>query len=60
MPPSKSGIADYSAALISELEKLVDLTVFDGVGDDPGKLYDPASFDIDVYHVGNNPFHTYV
>ena len=26
MPPCKSGIADYSAVLISELEKLVDLT----------------------------------
>jgi glycosyltransferase involved in cell wall biosynthesis/SAM-dependent methyltransferase len=56
MPPSKSGIADYSAALVSELEKLVDITVFDG----PDRAYDPALFDLDVYHVGNNPFHTYV
>ncbi|HEY3841589.1 MAG TPA: glycosyltransferase [Bryobacteraceae bacterium] len=56
MPPSKSGIADYSAALVSELEKLVDITIFDG----PEKTYNPAQFDIDVYHVGNNPFHTYV
>jgi glycosyltransferase involved in cell wall biosynthesis/SAM-dependent methyltransferase len=56
MPPSKSGIADYCAVLVSELEKLVDLTIFDG----PEKPYDPALFDIDVYHVGNNPFHTYV
>ncbi len=56
MPPSKSGIADYSAALASELEKLVDLTIFDA----PTKSYDPAQFDIDIYHVGNNPFHTYV
>ena len=56
MPPSKSGIADYSAALLSEFEKQVDVTVFD----EPGKPYDPAQFDIDVYHVGNNPFHTFV
>jgi glycosyltransferase involved in cell wall biosynthesis/SAM-dependent methyltransferase len=56
MPPSKSGIADYSAALVSELEKLVDLTIFDH----PDMPYDPAQFDIDVYHVGNNPFHTFV
>ena len=56
MPPSKSGIADYSAALASELEKLVDLTIFDS----PERHYDPSRFDIDVYHAGNNPFHTYV
>jgi len=56
MPPSKSGIADYSAALLPELEKLVDVTVFDS----PEKSYDPAQFDIDVYQTGNNPFHTFV
>jgi len=56
MPPSKSGIADYSAALVSQLEKLVDLTVFDR----PDKPYDAARFDIDLYHIGNNPFHTFV
>jgi glycosyltransferase involved in cell wall biosynthesis/SAM-dependent methyltransferase len=56
MPPSRSGIADYSAALVPELRKLADLTVFDK----PGLPYNPAQFDIDVYHVGNNPFHTYV
>ena len=26
----------------------------------PEKPYDPAQFDIDVYQVGNNPFHTFV
>jgi glycosyltransferase involved in cell wall biosynthesis/SAM-dependent methyltransferase len=56
MPPSKSGIADYSAVLASELEKLVELTVFDS-GDTP---YDPALYDIDIYQIGNNPFHTFV
>lgn len=56
MPPSKSGIADYSAALAAELEKRVDLTIFD----QPGKPYDPAQFEIDVYQVGNNPYHTFV
>jgi glycosyltransferase involved in cell wall biosynthesis/SAM-dependent methyltransferase len=56
MPPSKSGIADYSAALVSELGKLIDLTVFD----QPHEQYNPSNFDIDVYHIGNNPFHTYV
>jgi glycosyltransferase involved in cell wall biosynthesis/SAM-dependent methyltransferase len=56
MPPSKSGIADYCEALVTELEKLVDLTIFEAAPEH----YDPALFDIDVYHVGNNPFHTYV
>jgi glycosyltransferase involved in cell wall biosynthesis len=56
MPPCKSGIADYSAVLISELEKLVDLTVIDS----PETPYNPDAFDIDVYQVGNNPFHTFV
>ena len=42
--------------LVSELEKLADLTVFDS----PDTPYDPALFDIDVYQVGNNPFHTFV
>jgi glycosyltransferase involved in cell wall biosynthesis/predicted SAM-dependent methyltransferase len=56
MPPSKSGIADYSAALSAELEKLVDLSIFDN----RSRAYDPARFDIDLYHIGNNPFHTFV
>ncbi len=56
MPPSKSGIADYSDALISELKKQVDLTVFDQAENN----YDPTQFDIDIYQIGNNPFHTFV
>jgi len=42
--------------LLSELKDSVDITIFDG----PDKPYDPTQFDIDLYHIGNNPFHTFV
>ncbi len=51
MPPAKSGIADYSAALVPELNKLTAVTVFeDGA-------YDPSHFDMPVYQIGNNQYH---
>ena len=56
LPPSRSGIADYSEALIESLAPLVDLEVFSGAD----KPFDPTRFDIAVYHVGNNPFHEFV
>jgi glycosyltransferase involved in cell wall biosynthesis/SAM-dependent methyltransferase len=56
MPPSKSGIADYSSALISEMENRAEITVFDS-GEKP---FDPALFDIALYHLGNNPYHDFV
>lgn len=56
MPPSKSGIADYSAALLEPLSVLADVTVFDRKQD----RYDPASFDVALYQIGNNGYHTFV
>src|SRR5215471_7347089 len=56
LPPARSGIADYSEALIERLKTHVDLEVFSG-GHQP---YDPARFDIAVYHVGNNGYHGFV
>ena len=41
LPPSRSGIADYSEALIASLKPLVDLEVFST----PEQVYDPARFD---------------
>lgn len=55
MPPSRSGIADYSEALVAELGKLVDLTVFSSA-----KHYRPEQFDAAIYHLGNNPHHDFV
>lgn len=49
LPPSRSGIADYSAALVEPLGRLVDLAV------------NPAAaareFDIALYQIGNNVHH---
>ncbi|HTX37845.1 MAG TPA: methyltransferase domain-containing protein [Bryobacteraceae bacterium] len=56
LPPARSGIADYSEALIAALEPLVELEVFSGAG----QTFDPARFDIALYHVGNNPYHEFV
>jgi glycosyltransferase involved in cell wall biosynthesis/SAM-dependent methyltransferase len=55
MPPSKSGIADYSEALVDELRQRAQITVFSGAG----QAFDPAAFDIALYHVGNNPWHDF-
>jgi glycosyltransferase involved in cell wall biosynthesis/SAM-dependent methyltransferase len=53
MPPSKSGIADYSAVLLAELEKLAEVTVISG----ECASFDPARFDLALYQIGNNPHH---
>src|SRR5215471_13355909 len=56
LPPARSGIADYSEALIGPLARRVDLEVFSSV-DQP---HDPARFDIALYQVGNNRWHDFV
>ncbi len=56
MPPSKSGIADYSEALVEELSKLAEVEIFDT----PARKFDPAGFDATLYHIGNNPYHDFV
>ena len=52
LPPARSGIADYSEALIESLRPLVDLEVFSAAG----QPFDPARFDIALYQVGNNGY----
>lgn len=54
MPPSKSGIADYSEALTREMEQLARVQVFSS-----GAGFDPRAFDIPLYHLGNNPWHDF-
>ena len=56
LPPARSGIADYSEALIESLRPLVDLEVFSSAK----HAHDPARFDIAVYQVGNNAHHDFV
>jgi glycosyltransferase involved in cell wall biosynthesis len=50
MPPSRSGIADYSALLLPALRERVDVTVAR-----PGRLHREPEADVALYHVGNDP-----
>ncbi|MGH2971213.1 MAG: glycosyltransferase [Gaiellaceae bacterium] len=50
LPPSTSGIADYSALLLPALEQLVDVEVVR-----PGRTRPVADADVALYHVGNDP-----
>jgi len=53
MPPSKSGIADYSEALAAEMAKRVHLAIFDQAA----TSFDTSAYDVALYHIGNNPYH---
>ena len=50
LPPSTSGIADYSALLLPALEQLVDVEVVR-----PGRTRPVTGTDVALYHVGNDP-----
>lgn len=56
LPPARSGIADYSEALLESLRKLVDLEVFSKAG----QPFDPSRFDTALYQIGNNGYHDFV
>jgi hypothetical protein len=55
LPPTRSGIADYSAALLDELRKLVDVQVFSS----KPETFRPSDFDVSLYQVGNNVHHDF-
>jgi len=55
MPPARSGIADYSAALVDELAKLAKLQVFSSAS----QPFDPAKFEVILYQIGNNADHVF-
>lgn len=55
MPPSRSGIADYSQALAEPLARRVELEIFA----DERRAFDPSRFDIALYQIGNNPYHAF-
>lgn len=56
MPPSRSGIADYSKALADELASRVQLDVFSRAPEH----FDPGACDIALYQIGNNGCHDFV
>jgi glycosyltransferase involved in cell wall biosynthesis/SAM-dependent methyltransferase len=55
LAPARSGIADYSAALLEELAKLSSVEVFSSAA----QAYDPGRFDIALYQIGNNADHDF-
>lgn len=56
MPPARSGIADYSEALVAALRPLAEIEVIARADPD----FDPARFDAVVYQIGNNAAHDFV
>jgi glycosyltransferase involved in cell wall biosynthesis/SAM-dependent methyltransferase len=56
LPPARSGIADYSEALLASLRYLADVEVFSSAS----QAFDPARFDAALYQVGNNGYHDFV
>lgn len=56
LPPSRSGIADYSSALLESLRHSMQVDVFDSEPRD----FSPEGYDAILYQIGNNPDHTFV
>ena len=56
LPPAKSGIADYSAAVLEHLNKSIEVETFSA----KPAAFDPSRYDICVYQLGNNPYHDFV
>jgi len=56
LPPARSGIADYSAALLEALRPLADVEVFSIAP----KAFDAAQYDAILYQIGNNVWHDFV
>src|SRR5580704_4932473 len=56
LPPARSGIADYSEALIESLKYLAELEIFSSAA----QPFDAARFDVALYHIGNNGYHDFV
>jgi glycosyltransferase involved in cell wall biosynthesis len=50
LPPSRSGIADYSALLLPALRRRIDV-----VTARPGRFHRTPKADVALYHVGNDP-----
>ena len=50
MPPERTGIADYSALLVPELQKHMEVVV-----QRRGRRRPARGADLNVYHIGNNP-----
>jgi glycosyltransferase involved in cell wall biosynthesis/SAM-dependent methyltransferase len=56
LPPAKSGIADYSAALLEHLKGSIEVEAFAA----KPVAFDASRYDVCVYQLGNNPYHDFV
>ncbi len=56
LPPARSGIADYSQALVEPLGRQVELEIFPRAA----PHFEAARFDVILYQVGNNGCHDFV
>jgi glycosyltransferase involved in cell wall biosynthesis/SAM-dependent methyltransferase len=56
LPPARSGIADYSEALLESLKPLAEVEIFSSAA----QPFDPSRFDVALYQIGNNGFHGFV
>jgi glycosyltransferase involved in cell wall biosynthesis/SAM-dependent methyltransferase len=55
LPPVKSGIADYSEALLDPLSRIAHVESFTALP----AAFDPSSYDALLYQLGNNPYHSF-
>ncbi|MEP6961681.1 MAG: methyltransferase domain-containing protein, partial [Acidobacteriota bacterium] len=55
LPPARSGIADYSAAVLDHLKPLAHIDTFETYYPN----FDASHYDVCVYQLGNNPHHTF-
>ncbi|HYO84233.1 MAG TPA: hypothetical protein VES20_22705, partial [Bryobacteraceae bacterium] len=53
MPPTRSGIADYSEALLQSLQRLAGVQVFTEFSED----FVPETFEGILYQIGYNGYH---
>jgi glycosyltransferase involved in cell wall biosynthesis/SAM-dependent methyltransferase len=56
LPPVKSGIADYSAAVLDPLGRIACVDTFESLPEN----FDPSAYDAVLYQLGNNPHHIFV
>jgi glycosyltransferase involved in cell wall biosynthesis/SAM-dependent methyltransferase len=56
LPPAKSGIADYSAAVLEHLNTSIQVDTFAS----KPRAFDSSRYDVCVYQLGNNPYHDFV
>ncbi len=56
MPPTKSGIADYSAVLVDHLKQIAEVDVYTS----KPALFEAKKYDALLYQIGNNPHHEFV